>query len=199
MRARKMLLDAELISAVLCFCSLLSHCRSSSYMLALVDLRDSYHDSIRALRSAQAAHSSVQAATSRELSLLSELRRLSAVMQNCREKQAPTAAAQSQQLAYFKVKKGEYERDAGDISSRLARAGFDAEKLSHAALVGLAEQIRTLDAQLEPLDAQLASFASLPPDLTLAHVRVAEARQQLAALEADFASQVRMMHDFDVQ
>ena len=42
-----------------------------------------------------------------------------------------------------------------------------------------------------------AAVLPFPQDLTLARVRVAEARQQLAELEDQFTQQVQQMHEAD--
>jgi len=166
-----------------------------TYACGLIAARDSYHDSVARLRAAQAALQSSQARSAQQASLLASLRRLARSMSSMRARASADAQAKLKQLPYFAAKKAEYERERDSLSSALQRAGWD-ESLSHEALVALAAEVRALEERdIAPLDQALAPFAALPPDLTLAHVRVAAARQELAELEQDFTLQVQQMHE----
>lgn len=87
-------------------------------MCGLIDLRDTYHDSVGALRSLQQLHASSLTHTQRELSLLSELRRMHQSRQTALQRDAAEADTRARQIPYFQVKKKEYDRDVHDIEVR---------------------------------------------------------------------------------
>jgi len=87
-------------------------------MCALIDLRDSYHGSVDALRSLHQLHASSLSHTQRELTLLSELRRLHERRQTALQQRAPDVDAKAKQIPYFQVKKKEYDRDVHEIEVR---------------------------------------------------------------------------------
>jgi hypothetical protein len=166
-----------------------------TYASGLVSARDEYHSSLWRLRTSQSSLQRSQAHSAESASLLSSLRRLGRALSHARSEADKDARAKRGQMSYFSAKSAEYVREREDIAAKLARAGFDPDTLSHEALVRLANQIRQVEEQqIAPLDAALAPYASLPPDITLAHVRVAAARQELAELEGEFNAQVQLMH-----
>lgn len=92
-------------------------------MLALIDLRDESHDLLSTLRELQSAHASALSSTSSSLSLLTELRRLSAERADLLRSASEQQVVQSQQIPYFAAKQREYERDTKDIEVSDATAG----------------------------------------------------------------------------
>ncbi len=72
---------------------------------------------------------------------------------------------------------------------RLSSSGYR-EELSHSHLVGLHVELERLESERVRLDEELEQYRELPPDLTLARLKVAETRQQLAELEEQFSAQV---------
>ena len=77
---------------------------------------------------------------------------------------------------------------------RLQSAGFQ-DHLSHESIVALSQQIDQLNTQIQPLDEQLKTYQQLPPDITLARIKLSEARQQLIELEDQFAHDIRDMQE----
>lgn len=170
---------------------------AASYVSALVDVRDSLHASQDALSSTLSLRDEFRRRTADERRLHQELLALDAQLESESRDAAADLDAKRKQVTYFHVKTKEYERETKELEAVLSSSGFSPE-WSHESIVALSDEIASIGARIEPLDQQLQTYHQLPPDLTLARIRVAEARQQLAELEDQFSSDIRQMQETDL-
>ncbi len=114
------------------------------------------------------------------------------------EKEAPRRKEQMSQTAkkasFMKEKQKDYVRVSSKHEQALNRAGMRSE-LRHERLAEKAsELIKFEEERLKPLTAKLESYRSLPPDLTLAKLKVAEAEEELEELTKRLNSEINMLH-----
>jgi hypothetical protein len=158
----------------------------------MIDLRDRCSTSLCDLDTLRMMEAALTTSTREEVALVSELRRFHSASECALLAEAVDVEQKKKQMPYFTVKRLEYNTSITELERRLTASGFE-EALTHESLVALAEEVTQLHAQIDPIDEKLRTFAALPPDMTLARVRVAEARQQLANLEEEFSNHISGM------
>ncbi len=95
---------------------------------------------------------------------------------------------------FMREKQRDYTRSAAAREAELTRAGMRSE-LRQERLLSVAEEIkRKEEEELAPLKAKLEGFRSLPPDLGLAKIKLAELEAELAELTQRLTALVNMMH-----
>jgi len=107
--------------------------------------------------------------------------------------QAAETAQKREQLAYFDKKSKEYQFLHNQNVQKLASLGYR-PNISHTSLLSLASSLASLNAEHAQLQSMLSVYASLPPDMSLARIQVADARRQLQHLEAQVENEMARMH-----
>ncbi|XP_048787598.1 HAUS augmin-like complex subunit 1 [Lagopus muta] len=75
---------------------------------------------------------------------------------------------------------------------QLTGSGLD-QSLLHESLVGLSEKLAGMQEEIVHLKRDLECYLDLPPNLSLARVKIEEAKRELNALEVEFSKQIEMM------
>ncbi len=96
-------------------------------------------------------------------------------------------------IEFMTEKQREYAKTAQRLETSLLRSGLKKE-VCHESLVAAKEKLDALETELKPLKLKLESYKELPPDVELAKVKVAEARQELAELTQKLTSEISMLH-----
>jgi len=172
----------------------LKNAHPTTFLLGLLDVRDRFHRSTDSLAEAEQLLADLRRETVQAESMRSELQHLCAARDSIIRERRVEAETKKKQMAYFDTKRKEYEQDTKEIERLLSQSGFD-PSISHESLHALWDEITATDESIQPIQRQLDAFQQLPPDLTLARVRVAEAREHLNRLEDEFTQRIRGMQD----
>eukprot|EP00042_Codosiga_hollandica_P045006 m.451247 g.451247 ORF g.451247 m.451247 type:complete len:261 (-) comp56915_c0_seq1:163-945(-) len=92
-------------------------------------------------------------------------------------------------IDFLQRKAASYEQETERIDRQLLSLGYNGD-LTHAALVSKSKELQALQESIQPLEAALNRYRALPPDLTLAQIKLEEAKRTLAALDQELASAV---------
>jgi len=97
--------------------------------------------------------------------------------------------SQIQNLDYFKAKNKEYQITLKKLKLILDRSGYKSN-ISHDTLIELKNELESLKNDIKPLKEEIANYKNLPPDETLAKVKISEAKQNLERLEKELSEKV---------
>ncbi len=92
---------------------------------------------------------------------------------------------QSNQHSLHRAKRKQYENEKEAIKKSLVRVGVHTDFM-HPALMAQSDKHNQNTAQTAAARSHLDSYHELPPDVSLAKLRIAEARAQLDALKLRF-------------
>ncbi|XP_041463717.1 HAUS augmin-like complex subunit 1 [Lytechinus variegatus] len=109
------------------------------------------------------------------------------------KEEGPKLEDKMRQAGFFQSKSKEYDAQLENLEYKLHETGVE-PSLYHQSLVALSQELESLDSRLSPLKAKLDSYQNLPPNESLAKVKVEEAKRQLAAMEAELSRKIDMMH-----
>merc|ERR1712178_230692 len=99
-------------------------------------------------------------------------------------RQAPAQADKVKNSRFLEKKAEHYRNLVRKLQVELNQTGMD-RSLFHSKLVKRAEELEELKKRLQPMRAKLDSYQALPPDVSLAKVKVEEAKAELAAIEGE--------------
>lgn len=97
-----------------------------------------------------------------------------------------------QNLKYLDTKAKEYNATLQGLKDTLKKQGAHAG-IYHGTLQTISEKLKTLESQNSEKQAQLEGFKQLPPDATLAKVKIDEAAAYLLQLEDAISRQVNQL------
>ncbi|KAK4304560.1 hypothetical protein Pmani_023441 [Petrolisthes manimaculis] len=100
--------------------------------------------------------------------------------------QQEVLAKDKKQEYYVKEKRKDYISDMNYYEAKLNQVGMT-KNIMHSTLCKQWAQLKEVEQQVSSLETKLKSY-NLPPDMTLAEVKVEEARQKLASLMSDMAA-----------
>mmetsp|Transcript_17899 Transcript_17899/g.27996 ORF Transcript_17899/g.27996 Transcript_17899/m.27996 type:complete len:285 (-) Transcript_17899:45-899(-) len=123
------------------------------------------------------------------------LSKLSSILSQCEEgsKVEGEGLALLQTISYLNNKKKEYEESINSLSAEIERSGYRPQ-LSHTALVEMKEEEAKLRKEMEPREKEVKGYRELPPDVSLATLKVEETRRLLASLEKEIQAKLETMH-----
>lgn len=107
--------------------------------------------------------------------------------------QIPELTMRAKQAGFLQKKAREYMKNAHQLNLEVSKSGID-PSLYHHNLVTASENLSDLKNRLQPMKAKLDSYQDLPWDLSLAKVKVEEAKQELATLETELGKHINVMH-----
>ncbi|XP_009700956.1 PREDICTED: HAUS augmin-like complex subunit 1, partial [Cariama cristata] len=102
------------------------------------------------------------------------------------------ADSRSQNLQYLKDKSEDLKIRINVAEEQLAAMGLD-ELLTHESLVSLSEKLAGLQEEIVQLKKNLEFYLDLPPNLSLAQVKIEEVKRELNVLEAEFSKQIEVL------
>lgn len=97
-----------------------------------------------------------------------------------------------QNLKYLDTKAKEYSATLQSLKDALKKQGAHAG-IYHSTLQQISDQLKVLESQNNDKQAQLEGFKQLPPDATLAKVKIEEAAAYLLQLEDSISRQVNQL------
>lgn len=163
---------------------------STSFMLGLGQLAEEVAVLESQLAAAELVH------RERQADLLEQRRRsrmIKAAMARLEEQatiEASQGAERAARTAFLLQKSADYSRQSKQLEEDIQTNGYD-ESLTHSAIAKVAKEYAELVQATHSLRRQVQSYKNLPPDLSLAGVKLEEARRLNASLEV----QIRRQND----
>jgi len=105
----------------------------------------------------------------------------------------PTLEKRRKEKLFLKVKAKEYSTVIQDIESLNHKNGVDKD-LFHSTLKLYQREMMAIRSQIDKLKGSLSQYHNLPPDISLARVKIAEARQELQHLEGELYSSLEVLN-----
>ena len=103
-------------------------------------------------------------------------------LESQKENVSSTTESKIANIHYFQSKSSEYQSQLVQLKHTLQQSGFSPD-IFHQTLIKLAQQLQDIKKSTEPKFAELNNYNNLPPDTTLAAVKLEEAKHQLVLLE----------------
>ncbi|XP_013389907.1 HAUS augmin-like complex subunit 1 isoform X2 [Lingula anatina] len=107
--------------------------------------------------------------------------------------QGPDLEKKAKQAGFLQSKAREYKGHIQKYQTTLSQSGMEPH-LYHQALGKKAEELQQLKAKLGPLRLKLDGYHRLPPNISMAKVKIEEVKRDLAVLEAELAKRIDSMH-----
>ena len=108
--------------------------------------------------------------------------------------QEPVLKQRLRDTGFLNQKTLEYQRQLDQLQIYQKQAGSE-PALYHKALEKKHENIVKLEEELKPLKSKLDTYHSLPPNISLAKVKLEEAKRQLESLEEQLTTNIDSMHN----
>eukprot|EP01104_Vermistella_antarctica_P008644 TRINITY_DN2175_c0_g2_i1.p1 TRINITY_DN2175_c0_g2~~TRINITY_DN2175_c0_g2_i1.p1 ORF type:complete len:285 (+),score=53.30 TRINITY_DN2175_c0_g2_i1:235-1089(+) len=162
---------------------------TSSYLVGLQNLTEETMDLEKERREETKMSENLRAKITEALQSVRELNRLATQFQEQAANQTSEVATHLRNVSYMDSKGKEYGATLNQLKTSLASSGVSAD-IYHSALVVVYEELQALQRRTEPKLAALQAYHDLPPDLSLAKVRLEDARKELSDVHAELANTI---------
>ncbi|KJE95870.1 hypothetical protein CAOG_06273 [Capsaspora owczarzaki ATCC 30864] len=153
----------------------------ASLYCALSDLSastfDEWDGELQRQRRAQTMHEQVTSSLSR----LSELRRTLAELDQAETANVEIVERRQQERTFYNNKAAEYQASIAKLQQQHPLASEPS--IRHAAIMAESEAVKQIIDELTAIRTTLDTFQKLPPDFTMAKLKIEEARRELSRLE----------------
>ncbi|XP_022104709.1 HAUS augmin-like complex subunit 1 isoform X2 [Acanthaster planci] len=166
---------------------------TSSYLLAMMEMSKVAMETEEARQQEKRLSEQLFSKTKAALIKCNTLRKALQALEEQAEFQGPELEKKNQQAGVLNSKAKEYQAQLHQLQMQLERNNVE-PSLYHQSLVKLSEELVALNAKLAPLKSKLDSYHNLPPDISLAKVRIEEAKRELGKMEAELSRNIDMMH-----
>ncbi|CAB3984523.1 HAUS augmin-like complex subunit 1 [Paramuricea clavata] len=167
--------------------------KMSSYLLGINELSKELHSAKEEeIKSKHATTKQLQK-TNKALIQYNSLKKACETLEEQISLQEPILKQRLRDTGFLNQKTGEYQRQLDQLLSYQKQANLE-PALYHKALEKKYEDVVKLEEDLKPLKSKLDTYHSLPPDISLAKVRLEEARRELQSLEEQLTRNIDSMH-----
>ncbi|CAH1253032.1 HAUS1 [Branchiostoma lanceolatum] len=170
----------------------LKNTSTTSYLLAMKDLSQAALDVEDSRREEQHLSKELLRKTTTAMAHLNAIQRDEETLDQREKMNGPDLEKKAQTAVFLQSKATEYRNSLRQLRGQLEDSGVDAT-LYHHKLVNQAEELDKKREKIAELRAQLDSYHSLPPDVSLARVKIEEAKRELARLEDEVNRKLEMM------
>ncbi|KAL3865759.1 hypothetical protein ACJMK2_043116 [Sinanodonta woodiana] len=165
----------------------------TNYLLALQHLQTEMSKVEDARKQELRTTENLQQKTKSALIKYNSLKRALELLEEQAAGQHPEMENHVTQTKFFHDKSRDYRGQIQQLQNHLDKIRAD-PSLYHQTIVKQAEELHALKEEIAPLKAKLDAYHSLPPDISLAKVKLEEIRQQVAALDAEITKRIDLMH-----
>lgn len=165
----------------------------SALLLAMGSLAEDSYKVKEARRSQRRARNELLEKTQRQRQQNADLSRTLESVEQLATQIEPEMTKKAAQSDFLQKKARGYRTSIKQLTKELSSADVDAS-IHHETLVKNAENLQELKKRLHSTRSKLDSYHTLPPDLSLAKVKVEEAKQELAMIEAELDKQMDLIH-----
>ncbi|XP_038077648.1 HAUS augmin-like complex subunit 1 [Patiria miniata] len=166
---------------------------TSSYLLAMMEMSKVAMETEEARQREKRLSEQLFTKTKAALIKCNTLKKALQALEEQAEYQGPELEKKAQQAGVLNSKAKEYQAQLHQLQTQLEENNVE-PSLYHQSLVKLSEELTALNAELTPLKSKLDSYHNLPPDISLAKVRIEEAKRELGRMEAELSKNIDMMH-----
>jgi len=99
----------------------------------------------------------------------------------------PAVIKKADIVTFLQTKSHGYLRSIQDLTRQMQADGVD-PSIYHASLKTKSDDLEILNEKLLAVKSKLDSYHELPPDISLAKVKIEEAKRELASLQAELSS-----------
>ncbi|XP_078702156.1 HAUS augmin-like complex subunit 1 [Branchiostoma floridae x Branchiostoma belcheri] len=170
----------------------LKNTATTSYLLAMKDLSQEALDVEDSRREEQHLSKELLRKTTTAMAHLNAIERDEESLEQREKMTGPDLEKKAQTAVFLQSKAAEYRNSLRQLRGQLEASGVD-PTLYHHKLVNQAEELDKKREKIAELRAQLDSYHSLPPDISLARVKIEEAKRELAGLEEEINRKLEMM------
>ncbi|XP_065060465.1 HAUS augmin-like complex subunit 1 isoform X1 [Rhopilema esculentum] len=167
--------------------------RDPSYVLALVDLLGSAEESSHKLKQHELKLQHIQQGIKEAISKKELLKELSESHELQMATEHPINEKRKKEMQFLKGKSEEYKAFIGDIQEINSKNGVSSD-IHHDTLKQVHQELTEIQGQINAIKIRLSEFHSLPPDMSLARVKIEEARQELQKLESDLYNDLELLN-----
>ncbi|XP_048583757.1 HAUS augmin-like complex subunit 1 [Nematostella vectensis] len=188
------LLSIKTLSSI-CLLLGVRDCSSSSLMFGLSDI--SYDlEKVQNERDAEKIlYTRLLGKTKAALAKDSVLQRALHTLEEQEILQTPVLAKRAQDTGFLHNKSKEYNRIVKQLEGTIKSVDLGLGRtIYHGYLVSQSEEVVGLQEERKPLKAKMDTYQSLPPDISLARVKVEEAKRELEKLEKQLSANINLLH-----
>lgn len=169
------------------------HASDSDLLLAMGSLAEDSYQVKESRRSQRRLRNQLLEKTQLQLQRNAELSRAVESVEQLAKQLEPEMTKKAAQSDFLQQKSRNYRSTMKQLTKELSSAGVDSS-VRHDTLVKKSENLQELKKRLQSVRTKLDSYHALPPDLLLARVKVEEAKQELADIEAEFDEHIDLIH-----
>ncbi|XP_046854163.1 HAUS augmin-like complex subunit 1 [Xenia sp. Carnegie-2017] len=166
----------------------------SSYILGINNLLRERHLIKKQMKESKYSMKKLLRATKKALLQYNTLKRAYEILENEISLQEPLLKQRRNETDFLKQKSSEYEQQLHHLQSILINVNLKPD-LFHKALERKYEDILKVEDELKPLKTKLDNYHSLPPNMSLAKVKLEEARIELETLEEQLTKDIEQIHN----
>lgn len=169
------------------------HASDTDLLLALGSLAEDNYQVKETRRSQKRVRNQLLEKTRLQLQQNASLSRALESIEQSERQLEPEMTKKAAQSDFLQKKTRDYRSTIRQLTKELSSVGLESS-ISHDTLVKKSDNLKELKTRLQTIRNKLDSYHALPPDLTLARVKVEEARHQLAEIEAEFDRHLDLIH-----
>ncbi|XP_033634493.1 HAUS augmin-like complex subunit 1 [Asterias rubens] len=165
---------------------------TSSYLLATMEMSRVAMETDEARQKEKRLSEQLFTKTKAALIKCNTLKKALQALEDQAEYQGPELEKKGQQAGVLNSKAREYTSQLHQLQAQLDQSSVE-PSLYHQSLVKLSEELAALNTELAPLKSKLDSYHNLPPDVSLARVKIEEAKRELGRMEAELSRNIDLM------
>jgi len=135
----------------------------------------------------QTHSSDLLAKTNSHSQRLNELKQALQESEEFAKQEEPAVIKKADIVTFLQTKSHGYLRSIQDLTRQMQADGVD-PSIYHASLKTKSDDLEILNEKLLAVKSKLDSYHELPPDISLAKVKIEEAKRELASLQAELSS-----------
>jgi len=165
----------------------------ASYYLSLQDLDEELHDVSKKREEQQASLSGLLEKTRLAVARLDKMSKTLLEYQGESEQQKQAMNERMSEVRYLQGKTAECHATMQKLKEEISASGVSNE-ITHSALVKLNKEWKVVHEKTEPLLESLKKYHQLPPDATLATIKIDDARREVARLNQQISDTLARMN-----
>lgn len=165
----------------------------ASYYLSLQDLDEELHDVSKKREEQQASLSGLLEKTRLAVARLDKMSKTLLEYQGESDQQKQAMNERMSEVRYLQGKTAECHATMQKLKEEISASGVSNE-ITHSALVKLNKEWKVVHEKTEPLLESLKKYHQLPPDATLAKIKIDDARREVARLNQQISDTLARMN-----
>jgi len=165
----------------------------ASFYLSLQDLEDELQDVTKQREERQASLSSLLEKTRAAVARLNKLSKTLEEYQSSAEQRKQAVVERMSEVRYLQGKTAEAQATMQKLKEEISSSGVSTE-ITHSALIKLNAEWKAWHEKTGPLLESLKKYHQLPPDVTLAKIKIDDAKREVARLNQQISDALSRMN-----